>query len=55
MGAFGIGVFNLVAWLTVARLGLMAAVPLGYMADFIYLAFFDAIRRLWLQRRVAAD
>ena len=51
MGAFGICVFNLVAWLTVTRLGLVAAVPLGYLADFIYLASFDAIRRLWLQRR----
>ena len=37
--------------LTVTRLGLAAAVPLGYLADFIYLASFDAIRRLWLQRR----
>ena len=55
MGAFGICVFNLVAWLTVTRLGLVATVPLGYLADFIYLASFDAVRRMWLQRRVAAD
>ena len=45
LGAFGICVFNLVAWLTVVRLGLTASVPLGYVADFIYLLSFDALRR----------
>jgi len=50
IGAFGICVFNLVAWLTVARLGLSASVPLGYLADFIYLLSLDAIRRTWQRR-----
>jgi hypothetical protein len=52
LGAFGICVFNLVAWMTVARLGLIASVPLGYIADFIYLLTLDAIRRAWLRRPV---
>jgi hypothetical protein len=55
IGAFGICVFNLVAWQTVVRLGLIAAVPLGYVADFIYLLSFDALRRLWLRRPRAFD
>jgi hypothetical protein len=55
IGAFGICVFNLVAWLTVVRLGLTASVPLGYIADFIYLLSFDAIRRRWMRRPVAPD
>jgi hypothetical protein len=53
IGAFGICVFNLVAWLTVARLGLVASVPLGYLADFIYLLSLDAIRRAWRRRPIA--
>jgi len=52
IGAFGICVFNIVAWLTVGRLGLAASVPLGYLADFIYLLTLDAIRRAWPRRPI---
>src|ERR1700741_5416484 len=41
-------VFNLGAWLTVTHLGLLASVPLGYVADFIYLLSLDALGCAWL-------
>src|SRR5262249_38678082 len=52
LGAFGICIFNLVAWLTVTPLGLALAVPLGYLAHFVYLLTLDAIRRAWLRRPI---
>ena len=36
-GAFGICLFNLVAWLTTERLGVTATVALGYAVDVLYL------------------
>jgi hypothetical protein len=36
-GAFGICLFNLVAWLTTERLGVAATIVLGYAVDVLYL------------------
>lgn len=54
VGVFGICIFNLVAWATVARLGLPVSISLGYAADLGYLLVFDIARRMWLGREAAA-
>lgn len=43
--AFGICLFNLVAWLVLERLGLAETIALGYVVDFAYLAALDTLRR----------
>lgn len=53
IGVFGICLFNLAAWLTVARLGLTASILLGYVADLVYLLLVDTARRMWLAREAA--
>jgi hypothetical protein len=50
LGIFGICLFNLVAWLTVERLGLFGSIVLGYLVDIIYLAVANAARRAWFTR-----
>ena len=50
IGVLGICLFDLVAWLTVARLGLMVSIPLGYLVDVIYLLLFEASRRTSAKR-----
>lgn len=49
IGVFGICIFNLVAWTTVARVGLMASIPLAYGADLVYLLLFARARKIWLE------
>jgi hypothetical protein len=53
IGVFGICIFNLIAWLTVARLGLAASILLGYIADLVYLLLVDTVRRMWMGREAA--
>jgi len=43
--AFGICLFNFVAWLAVERLGLVATILLGYAVDIAYLALVDTLLR----------
>jgi hypothetical protein len=43
--AFGICLFNLVAWLVLERVGLVETIVLGYAVDFAYLAALDTLRR----------
>ena len=42
--AFGICLFNLVAWLALERLGLLATIALGYVVDIAYLALLHTLR-----------
>jgi hypothetical protein len=42
--AFGICLFNLVAWLALERLGLVATIALGYAVDIAYPAALHALR-----------
>lgn len=52
IGVFGICVFNLVAWLTVAWLGLGASILLGYIADLAYLLLAEQVRRIGTWQRL---
>ena len=49
-GAFGICLFNLVAWLTTERLGVTATVALGYAVDVLYLVAVSRLLRAGRRR-----
>jgi len=45
IGVFGICLFDLVAWLAVARLGIVPTIALGFATDITYLLLADGARR----------
>lgn len=53
-GAFGICLFNLTAWLTVVRLGVVGTIALGYAIDVAYLVALSWPRRSRLAQRGVA-
>jgi uncharacterized membrane protein (GlpM family) len=55
VGAFGICLFNLTAWLTTVRFGVTTAIALGYAVDLTYLAALTWPHRHELARRDVAD